>query len=200
MKELGKKMDACLATRDYLPNLERWSRTHAECAEKGLGEFSTAISNESLVGEEVGRAFEFSVNKIVLQEAIEADPKLANFSASRHESLRARFCNLDRKVLKLNAQKIASDQCARHVPQGIRRGRVRDYTEIALLVHEAGKKRRHIPIRQLVRRAPNALEALKPCFLMSPLSVAQYLPRGEIDFDLVIMDEASQIRPEDALV
>ena len=199
LKELGKKMDACLATRDYLPNLERWSRTHAECAEKGLGEFSTAISNESLVGEEVGRAFEFSVNKIVLQEAIEADPKLANFSASRHESLRARFCNLDRKVLKLNAQKIASDQCARHVPQGIRRGRVRDYTEIALLVHEAGKKRRHIPIRQLVRRAPNALEALKPCFLMSPLSVAQYLPRGEIDFDLVIMDEASQIRPEDAL-
>lgn len=199
LKELGKKMDACLATQDYLPNLERWSRTHAECVENGLGEFSSAISNELLVGREVGHAFEFSVNQIVLQKAIEADPKLTNFSATRHEGLRARFCNLDRKVLNLNAQKIASDQCDRHVPWGTRRGRVRDYTETALLVHEAGKKRRHIPIRQLVSRAPNALETLKPCFLMSPLSVAQYLPRGEIDFDLVIMDEASQIRPEDAL-
>lgn len=40
---------------------------------------------------------------------------------------------------------------------------------------------------------------LKPCFLMSPMSVAQYLQPGKFHFDLIIMDEASQIRPEDAL-
>jgi very-short-patch-repair endonuclease len=68
-----------------------------------------------------------------------------------------------------------------------------------LIEHELNKKKRHIPIRQLVRRASHALQALKPCFMMSPLSVAQYLAPGQIEFDLLIMDEASQVRPEDAL-
>ena len=31
------------------------------------------------------------------------------------------------------------------------------------------------------------------------MSVSQFLPPGQIQFDLVVMDEASQIRPEDAL-
>ena len=199
LEDLVEKLEACLATRDYLPLLERWSRAHAECAQRGLAEFSRAVCDETLVREEAGRALEYSVYKIVLQKAIEVEPKLSNFSTSRHEGLRDRFCALDKEVLTLNAQKIASDQCGRYVPPGIGSGRVRDYTETPLLRHESRKKRRHIPIRQLVKRAPNALQVLKPCFLMSPLSVAQYLPRGEIDFDLVIMDEASQIRPEDAL-
>jgi superfamily I DNA and/or RNA helicase len=34
---------------------------------------------------------------------------------------------------------------------------------------------------------------------MSPMSCSQYLAPGKIEFDLIVMDEASQIRPEDAL-
>jgi very-short-patch-repair endonuclease len=67
------------------------------------------------------------------------------------------------------------------------------------LKRECAKKKRHIPLRQLVLRAGNALAALKPCFMMGPMSVAQYLAPGEINFDLVVMDEASQMKPEDAL-
>jgi len=35
--------------------------------------------------------------------------------------------------------------------------------------------------------------------MMSPLSVAQYLEPGRLVFDLVVMDEASQLKPEEAL-
>ncbi|MGB0259621.1 MAG: AAA domain-containing protein, partial [Coraliomargarita sp.] len=77
--------------------------------------------------------------------------------------------------------------------------RVSERTERVLLEHEVGKKTRHIPIRQLLRRAGDALVALKPCFMMGPMSVAQYLAPGGISFDLVVMDEASQIKPQDAL-
>lgn len=35
--------------------------------------------------------------------------------------------------------------------------------------------------------------------MMSPLSVAQYLSPDQIDFDILVIDEASQMRPEDAL-
>ncbi len=61
------------------------------------------------------------------------------------------------------------------------------------------KQKPHIPIRQLIQRSADALVALKPCFIMSPLSVAQYLAPGQLKFDLVVMDEASQLRPEDAV-
>jgi len=48
-------------------------------------------------------------------------------------------------------------------------------------------------------RAGRAIQGLKPCFMMSPMSVAQFLAPGRLAFDLVVMDEASQLRPEDAL-
>jgi very-short-patch-repair endonuclease len=51
----------------------------------------------------------------------------------------------------------------------------------------------------MFRRAGRAIQALKPCFMMGPQAVAQYLPPGLFHFDLVVMDEASQMRPEDAL-
>jgi len=43
------------------------------------------------------------------------------------------------------------------------------------------------------------LKALKPCFMMSPLSVAQYLEPGRLVVDVAVMDEASPLKPEDAL-
>ena len=43
------------------------------------------------------------------------------------------------------------------------------------------------------------LPRLKPCLLMSPLSIAQYLPAGHQIFDVVIFDEASQITTWDAI-
>ncbi|MFH1023654.1 MAG: DUF3320 domain-containing protein [Planctomycetota bacterium] len=76
--------------------------------------------------------------------------------------------------------------------------------ELGVLGHELSKRKRLMPVRKLVARIPNLLQRLKPCFMMSPLAVSQYLPRGVTDsdtlvFDAVIFDEASQIFPEDAI-
>jgi superfamily I DNA and/or RNA helicase/very-short-patch-repair endonuclease len=76
---------------------------------------------------------------------------------------------------------------------------VADKTDEALIRHEASKENRHIAVRALFKRAGRALAVLKPCMLMSPYAVAQYLGRGQFHFDLIITDEASQMRPEDCL-
>ena len=69
-----------------------------------------------------------------------------------------------------------------------------------LITHEAKKKRRHLPTRELFAQAPDVLTALKPCWVMSPLVVAQLLPLGDKPpFDVVVFDEASQIPPADAV-
>ncbi|MBK9031821.1 MAG: DUF3320 domain-containing protein [Myxococcales bacterium] len=68
-----------------------------------------------------------------------------------------------------------------------------------MLLHELKKQRRHKPLRALFREIPNLLPRLKPCVLMSPLSVAQYLDPAVRRFDLVVFDEASQIPTADAV-
>src|SRR5262249_4130626 len=71
--------------------------------------------------------------------------------------------------------------------------------ELVVVQTELRKRSRHRPLRQLLGQAPNAVLAIKPCLMMSPLSVAQYLNPQHHKFDLVIFDEASQITPEDAI-
>jgi superfamily I DNA and/or RNA helicase len=72
-------------------------------------------------------------------------------------------------------------------------------TDEWLLRWEFKKERRYLPIRKLMERAGDAIRALKPVFMMSPMSVAQFLSPGKHKFDVVIMDEASQIQPHEAL-
>src|SRR5258708_7944757 len=78
-------------------------------------------------------------------------------------------------------------------------GAKKDLTERSLIENEVGKQTRHIPIRSLLARAFQAAQALKPCFMMSPASVSQFLSQVPGVFDLVVIDEASQMRPEDAI-
>ncbi len=70
---------------------------------------------------------------------------------------------------------------------------------VGILDDETRKARNLKPVRKLMEQAGNAVQAFKPVFLMSPLSVAQYLPPGLIKFDMLVIDEASQVRPEDAI-
>jgi very-short-patch-repair endonuclease len=144
--------------------------------------------------------YEYLVYRSMARDAYQLEGGLlARHSGIGHESLRQRFRDLDREILQLNRRKLAADLLRRPVPYGIGRGRKAEYTENALLQHEVEKARRHIPIRELVRRAGGAILALKPCFMMSPLSIAQYIPPGTLEFDLLIIDEASQMKPEEAI-
>ena len=68
-----------------------------------------------------------------------------------------------------------------------------------VLSRELQKKMRHKPVRELVAEMGDALTALTPCLLMSPLSVSQFLSAENQLFDLVIFDEASQITVWDAI-
>jgi len=71
--------------------------------------------------------------------------------------------------------------------------------EMATLRREMNKKRRHMALRKLIKEAGRAIQQIKPVFMMSPMSVATYLEQGAVDFDVVIFDEASQVKVVDAL-
>src|SRR5262249_51836465 len=68
-----------------------------------------------------------------------------------------------------------------------------------LVRSEARKKSRHIPLRELLARAPDVLTRIAPCWVASPLSVSQLLDGSNRHFDIVVCDEASQILQEEAI-
>jgi very-short-patch-repair endonuclease len=72
-------------------------------------------------------------------------------------------------------------------------------SEAGVLLKEFTRKRGHLPIRKLMNRAGGLIQKIKPCFMMSPLTIAQYLDPRTTKFDVIIFDEASQVKPEDAI-
>ena len=54
-------------------------------------------------------------------------------------------------------------------------------------------------LRQIINNLGSFIKKLCPCFLMSPLSIAQYIDIEKMHFDVVIFDEASQIPTSEAV-
>ncbi|MCX5971186.1 MAG: DUF3320 domain-containing protein, partial [Coprothermobacterota bacterium] len=127
----------------------------------------------------------------VLREAVQLRPALARFQRTSHEATQAEFRRLDRLLLEANRARVALrhwEGVPRHTAGG----------SLGALQREFAKKSRHKAIRRIMGEAGEAIQAIQPVFLMSPLSVALFLPPDGPHFDLVIFDEASQVRPEDA--
>ena len=122
--------------------------------------------------------------------------QLRNFRSHVHEAMIDRFAEDDADSLRIARERLGEILARRKPSAG---ASVRKGSEMAILRHEANKKRSIKPIRRLLREIPNLVMSLKPCLMMSPLSVAYFLDPDQYTFDMVIFDEASQILPEDAI-
>ena len=126
--------------------------------------------------------------------------ELSTFNGTRLNQLVEEYKNNDERIIELNRLRL-KELLIKNAkpPSGISRGRKSEYTELALINNEINKKTRHISIRNLANRSGKALLELMPCWMMSPHAVARFIDKNNINFDLVIIDEASQMTPENAL-
>ncbi len=116
--------------------------------------------------------------------------RLGPLRAVDRDRLVAEFADGDRRLVADAAHRIM-EAANRHRPNTI-------LGVATIIANEAQKKRKHMPVSELLARTAPVAQAIKPCFMMSPLSVSQYLT-PEMVFDVVIFDEASQVRPSDAV-
>jgi len=140
---------------------------------------------------EVEAHFDFSYRNWWVKKVIDRSPLLRSFSSADHERKIREFRQADDRFQQLTSAYIGA-LLAGKVPAN-NAILVSPDSELGLLRRELQKKTRHVPVRQLMQRLPSLLPKLKPCLLMSPLSVAQYLDAGHSQFDVVVFDEASQI-------
>lgn len=180
-----------------------WSKYLAARQERkgeGLDSFITWLETMTLPAESLGAAFELVAYQTIGKSIHQKFPELAKFNGMSHEKLQREYQSLDKEIIRLTGRAFASQIDKRKAPpEGVRTAKVSDKTEMELVRHLITRPRARLSIRHILRKAGIALRELKPCFMMSPLSVATYIPQGSVQFDLLVMDEASQIRPEDAL-
>lgn len=160
---------------------------------KGMGQLARLLDSRRVNPSEAPDLFEEDFYTTLIRNAFKGHPELSEFQGVSHEQTLARFKQLDKERLLVARKEVALAHY-----QGIPRYGV-ETGEVGVIRREAKKKSRHLPIRRLLREAGSAAQAIKPLFMMSPISVATYLERGHLNFDLLIFDEASQVRPEDAL-
>lgn len=199
MDDLVPRNQLALDSGETLQNWLDYVRTREQLEKLGMTILAEAVERGNIQSDQVDNAYLAGIYDFLAREILHEDPELARFSGHYQEALQDKFREYDNKLKKLQCEQIAWQIDQGKIPMGNMGVRVSERTERVLLEHEIGKKTRHISIRQLLRRAGKALMALKPCFMMGPMSVAQYLAPGRINFDLVVMDEASQIKPQDAL-
>jgi very-short-patch-repair endonuclease len=156
----------------------------------GLEIVADGLTNGSIQAGEAGPMTDLLIAEALWARACSDDPVLNTIDGSERSQIVSDFRTLDRKRIELARTEVLASYFERR-PTG-------NVGEMGVIHAEIGKKRRHLPIRKLIEKAGSAVQRLKPVFLMSPLSVAQFLPPGRLAFDLVVIDEASQVPPEEA--
>ncbi|MEO3404905.1 DUF3320 domain-containing protein [Mucilaginibacter sp. CAU 1740] len=169
-----------------------WNQLCAQAAKDGFA----FLAQAAVAWEEAKDLLKISLQKTWYEylagEAFRGSAEISRFERASHEEVIAKFKKLDQVNLYYNRAKVALKHWE-ELPKGNAGGQVN------ILKTEFNKKARHMPIRKLVEEAGKAMQAIKPVWMMSPMSIANFLPPGAIDFDLVIFDEASQVRPVDAI-
>lgn len=183
--------------RDHLADLDPWLRAQAALGrvrETGLEELIHALSFKEIPSHQWAAATVRTALRSWLDAVPRQDPALHGFDRTDHDAAVRRFRELDLGLVESGARRVRQ-----RLAGASRQFATVSGGEPGVLLHEARKRRRHMPLRRVFERVPNLLLTLTPCLMMSPLSVAQFLPADRYRFDIVIFDEASQVRPYDAI-
>jgi very-short-patch-repair endonuclease len=177
---------------------QRWCKCREVCETAnatGLASLTAALESGTIAPDQIVAAFELGYARWWVEQVVDREEVLRGFVADYHNDAIARFAEMDAEIAKL-ARRVVFARLSGNLPPRTAFGRD---PEFGTLAREIEKKSRHIPLRQPFGQMPSALTKLAPCMMMSPLSIAQYLPADSKPFDVVIFDEASQIPVWDAI-
>lgn len=192
---LRSRAQAVVRHGSRLRDWTNWRRVHDEGIEAGLGAVVSGLESRHFAPEASLNEFETGYARWFAFTRMDGEPLIRNFMGTEHEDCIARFRALDDSLSKLTSRYIRAKLCGT-IPDKSYIGKKDGY---GILKHQLQLQRPSMPIRKLAAEMGDAFTRLAPCMLMSPLSVAQYLPPNQSMFDLVIFDEASQITPWDAI-
>ncbi len=194
LKWINKLEEDLLSDPSLLSKYLEFKEIKEEAESSGLGEFLLDLRHvKEKSFHELVYIYEKRVFELLLANAEKKYPSLTRFSGAKHDKLQSDFKALDKQVLKLNQLRILE------VVKKQIKEKLMFEDEPRLLKKLGQQKRPKVPIRQAIKETKDLFFNLKPCWMMSPLTISQYCPPDASLFDVVIFDEASQVRPADSI-
>lgn len=193
-----ERLARCSAAPDSIIDWADHARRAHECKKLGLAafvEWCHARAGQLSVSEQLD-AFRRQFLRLWLETTVDSWPEFRLHCGDDQQSAIDRFREADRGWLRSSRARLIADADARRPQKGQACSKS---SKLGMLEAEVRKKRGIKPIRKLFAQLGDVVLALKPCFMMSPMSAAQYLEPGKLSFDVVVFDEASQVEPADAL-
>ncbi len=195
--ELKAWLSARIQSIDRLSEWAVFHQARIECSEAGLADFVSTVLAKRIPAELLEKVYTKRLLAVWMRELSEQVPAIARFNGLYREEIIRSYGELDRALIRKAAALVLAKVDQERPDPRATPGSM--WSQMKTLLREIQKKRRHKPLRVLFSGAPELIQRLKPCFLMSPLSVSSYLGSDWIHFDVVIFDEASQIPPWDAI-
>lgn len=192
---LGAWIDVHLEEFERIDDWNSFRKAEGRARKLGLGDFIEQLLENPSVAQRARDAFYRRFYLLWLGAAYEERAALRDFDLRRMDRRVREFRTLDVSTITESPVRVRNAVSARRPNLD----QYADHGQVRVLEREFQKKRRHKPIRQLLAEIPELVQTLTPCMLMSPLTVSQYLSSERLHFDLVVFDEASQVRPEDAI-
>lgn len=190
-----EKCQLCLRDLDKLDNWCNFSHIISELNEHQVLPFVDIVINNNIRAEDFAKAFEKQFFNQWIYYILSMNPVLTSFNRVAQDRVVSTFKDKDSEQFDINKASIRAKLSAnRPSPNMVAAG-----GSVSVLIREGEKKRKQKNIRTLLSEIGELIQRIKPCFLMSPLSVSTFLSNDAIKFDVVIFDEASQIFPQDAI-
>ncbi|GAB3420351.1 AAA domain-containing protein [Flindersiella endophytica] len=192
-EQLQVLADRMYSERDHLLRLPELTALATNLGELGLAALLASLAEKSPSADEACAEFERAWLRTFLDEVRFTVPALGRFAGDDQSRIVGEFRKLEMEHHYFNQARVRFE-----VARRLRQARDAHPEQSERIEKEAAKKARHKPLRRLVEENAEVLLALHPCWAMSPLVVSRALPPREL-FDVVIFDEASQVRPQEAV-
>ena len=194
--ELASRLTECGNKKQSLEEWIDFKINWEKCNKAGLSSYLCLIEKDAIGANMIVDGYFKRFYRLWLDAVLPHFPAVQKFRGRIQDQSVKDFCELDREQFAI-AQARVRNLIVSRIPDFNSITSARD--EIGILKRELTKHRKLMPLRKLFMEIPNLVTTLKPCFMMSPLSVSVFLEAKSYDFDLVIFDEASQVHTEDAI-
>jgi very-short-patch-repair endonuclease len=184
-----------LDNRQLLKRWVMWTAATKRAKQLELDVFCDSLVSGKSEPRVLREQFRLAYAQWWLPVAVDESDSLRTFGRVQHEEAIREFRRLDELAREASAPR-AKQAIYHDLPNS---NDVPRKSELGLLRHQMGLKRPSKSIREVISGMPTSFGKLAPCLMMSPLSIAQYLPADQETFDVVVFDEASQIPTWDAI-
>ena len=189
------RVNNCLNEMDKLDNWCHFRKLLSKLEDKQVISYIETAIGQNTEPKHIVAAFKKQFYYQWIDSILSETPVLSAFNRISQDKAIRTFAEKDTEQFEINKAKIRAELSAKRPSLDM----IASGSALSVLLREGEKKRRQKSIRSLLVETGELVQCIKPCFLMSPLSVSTFLAADSVQFDVVVFDEASQIFPQDAI-